>query len=113
MEYSKEELKEQFCDLAARLTRLQKFSDTQQEIIEKLTPRVTPIVYVLKEDYDESSYILGIYHNYDEALKHLQKVQETNNDDNVSQYLMQWNTITQSHQVVNGADADIDSAQRV
>ena len=107
MEYTKEELQQHLGDLAARLIRLQKFSDTQQEIIEKLIPRATSIVYVLKEDYDESSYILGIYRDYDEALKHLLKVQETNNDNNVNQYLIKWNTGTQEHKVVNGSDGDV------
>ena len=107
MEYTKEELQQQIGDLAMRLAKAQKLYNTQQEIIEKLTPYVTPIVYVLKEDYDESSYILGVFKSYDEALKHLQIVQETNNDNNVNQYLIKWNTGTQEHKVVNGSDGDV------
>ena len=107
MEYTKEELQQHLGDLAMRLAKAQELCNTQQEIIEKLTPCVTPIVYVLKEDYDESSYILGVFKSYDEALKHLQKVQETNNDANVQQYLIKWNTSTQSHKVVNGSDGDV------
>lgn len=102
MEYTKEELQQHLDDLAMRLVKAK-----QQEIIKNLGSCTNSVVYVLKEDYDESSYILGIYCDYDEALKHLQKVQETNNDDNVNQYLIQWNTGTQKHKVVNGSDGDV------
>ena len=107
MEYTKEELQQYLGDLAMRLAKAQELYKKQQEIIEKLVPRTNPVVYVLKEDYDESSYILGIYYDFDEALKHLQKIQETNNDDNVNQYLIRWNTDTQKHLVVNGSDGDV------
>ena len=107
MEYTNEELQPHLGDLAMRLAKAQELYNKQQEIIGKLIPLANSVVYVLKEDYDESSYILGIYCDYDEALKHLLKVQETNNDDNVNQYLIKWNTGTQEHKVVNGSDGDV------
>jgi tetratricopeptide (TPR) repeat protein len=107
MEYTKEELQQHLGDLAMRLAKVQELYKKQQEIIGKFIPLVNSVVYVLKEDYDESSYILGIYCDYEEALKHLQKVQETNNDDNANQYLIRWNTDTQKHLVVNGSDGDV------
>ena len=107
MNYTKEELQQHLGDLAIRLAKAQELCNKQQEIIGKLTSLVSPVVYVLKADYDESSYILGIYYDYEEALKHLRKVQETNNDNNVNQYLIQWNPGTQMHKVVNGSDGDV------
>ena len=107
MEYTKEELQQHLGDLAIRLAKTQELCNKQQEVIGKLKPLANSVVYVLKEDYDESSYILGIYCDYDEALKHLLKVQETNNDNNVNQYLIKWNTGTQEHKVVNGSDGDV------
>ena len=107
MEYTKEELQQHLGDLAMRLAKAQELCNKQQEIIGKFIPLTNSVVYVLKEDYDESSYILGIYCDYEKALKHLLKVQETNNDDNVNQYLIQWNTGTQERKVVNGSDGDV------
>ena len=107
MEYTKEELQQHLGDLAMRLAKAQELCNKQQEIIGKRIPLANSVVYVLKEDYDESSYILGVFKSYDEALKHLQIVQEANNDTNVQHYLIKWNTSTQSHKVVNGSDGDV------
>ena len=107
MEYTKEELQQHLSDLAVRLIKTQELCNKQQEIIKNLGSCTNSVVYVLKEDYDESSYILGIYNNYDAARKHLQKVQKNNDDNNANQYLIRWNTGTQEHKVVNGSDGDV------